>query len=90
MDFEWDDNKDIANLEKHGFVMAQGVAIWGDANKIDTADLRFDYGEDRFVSIGKYEDMLLSVCWTIRNGNVRIISVRIASKKERRLYNDHS
>ncbi len=49
-------------------------------------DDRFDYGEDRFIALGPINGVLHSVVFTPRGTNIRVISLRIASRKERRRY----
>ena len=87
MNFEFDPNKDEANREKHGLMFASGIIVFADKDKADYEDDRKYYGEERRICIGFSEDRILSVCYTIRNKNtIRLISVRPASRKERRLY----
>jgi len=90
MDYEWDGKKNDANIVKHGFTMAQGIAVWGDDKRTEYPDNRKDYRECRFITVGKHDGTILSVCWTKRKNGIRIISVRLASRKERRLYNGNS
>ena len=87
MNFEWDDKKSQTNLEKHGIRLIRGALVFMDENRIDMPDNRKDYGEERRISIGKCEIGILSVCYTIRNDKIRLISTRPASKEERGLYN---
>ncbi|MDR2579262.1 MAG: BrnT family toxin [Chitinispirillales bacterium] len=86
LSFEWDDGKDRLNIEKHGFSMALGAEVWKDGKKIELTDERFDYGEKRLITVGECDGDILSVCWTPRGGNVRLISVRCANRKERKKY----
>jgi hypothetical protein len=51
-------------------------------------DNRKDYGEQRFKTIGKALDLILSVIYTVRNATIRLISARSASKKERNIYEE--
>jgi uncharacterized DUF497 family protein len=90
MQFEWDDNKNQTNIEKHGFDLIIGALVWHDKSRIVAPDNRKDYGEDRFNCIGITEYGILTVCYTMRGENIRIISARFASRKERRFYNDNS
>jgi uncharacterized DUF497 family protein len=47
---------------------------------------RRDYGEPRFITIGFLDDRMLVVAWTPRGANRRIISMRKANDREKRLY----
>ncbi len=87
MFFEWDENKRIANLKKHGLDFKDVKSVFDDKNKIVFKDLRKNYGEIRFITVGMYNGKLLaSVCHTDRSGATRIISFRYASKKEKEIY----
>lgn len=81
MKFEWDENKNISNLEKHGLDFNQAKEVFNDKNKLETIDNREDYGEERKKIIGKAMDLLLSVIYTMRGKAVRLISARAASRK---------
>ena len=86
-----DEKKNKSNLEKHGFELFEGAIVFEDEKRIEFPDIRFDYKENRMITIGKYfDEIILSVCWTVRKNKIRLISVRSASKKERRLYYGYS
>jgi uncharacterized protein len=86
LQFEWDDEKNLANIGKHGISFEQARKIF-DGPTLDLEDDRFDYGEQRTRSLGMLEDIvLLSVTHTDRAGRIRIISARLASRKERAIY----
>jgi uncharacterized protein len=83
MEFEWDEAKRAINLAKHGLDFADVEKLdW--ANAVTIADLRFDYGEERFQAFSWFEDRLLQVTFTVREGVYRLVSFRRASRKERR------
>lgn len=90
MDFEWDAEKAQGNIEKHGirFEVAQGVFF--DPDRITAIDARFDYGEERLITLGMTKDGILVVVTTERDEGrtIRIISARKASKRERSTYDD--
>ena len=84
---EWDENKRLANLKKHGLDFKDVEIVFNDKNRIVFEDLRKDYGESRVLIVGMYGgNLLTSVCHTDRNGITRIISFRRASKKEKEIY----
>ncbi|MDH3659512.1 MAG: BrnT family toxin [Alphaproteobacteria bacterium] len=86
MQFEWDEGKNQANVEKHGVDFETASRIFEGAILTDN-DRRQDYGEVREVSIGKIEEIVtLVVVHTDRNGATRLISARLASREERRRY----
>lgn len=89
MEFEWDENKNKSNLEKHGLDFKQTKEIFNDADKIEVSDDRKDYGEKRIRIIGKAVNLILSVIYTMRGAVIRIISARAASRKEKEMYNNN-
>lgn len=87
--FEWDENKNQQNFKKHGIGFEEAIEIFNGI--VFTAfDERFDYGEDREISIGAIQGVvIITIAHTERNGNIRIISARKATPKERRTYYDY-
>ena len=86
MRFEWNEEKNSANIAKHGisFDMAERIFDGFVMRRIDT---RFEYSEVREVSIGMIADTAtIVVVHTDRNGVCRIISARQANKSERTIY----
>ena len=90
MDFEWDAKKAKKNLEKHGVRFEIASAVFIDPSRITVVDERFDYGEERLITLGRTYDGVLVVVTTERHAGrvMRIISARRASKRERRTYDD--
>jgi len=84
MNFEWDENKRISNLEKHflDFIDAQSMF---DGREVYTY-LSSYKAEKRFVTIGMIENIALAVIWTERADAMRIISFRRARDEEKRTY----
>ena len=86
--FEWDSAKNDANQRKHGlrFEDAKPMFIW-EAQRFEELDETYPGDEARFISVGAISAGLITVVWTApSDGVVRIISVRPATKRERRLY----
>ena len=88
MKFEWDENKNKSNQEKHRIDFDDAKNVFKDENSKVSQDLRKDYKETRWKIIGKIYGSIISVIYTMRNKTVRIISARKASKKERQEYNE--
>jgi len=88
VNFEWDENKNQANIRKHDIDFVEASKIFKDPNFIVNADNRRDYGETRYQIIGAVDPYgILLVVYTERHENtIRLISARKADKKERRLY----
>ena len=87
--FEWDEAKAAANLKKHGVDFRDAVRVFNDLDRIEYYDAAHSYEEDRYNTIGMVDDVLY-VVYTERKDRTRIISARLATKPERRLYYDRS
>ncbi len=87
MKFEWDENKNKSNQEKHGIDFNDAKEVFSDENRTISQDNRTNYGEKRWITIGKMYKAIIVVIYTIRNAT-RIISARMANKKEREKYNN--
>jgi hypothetical protein len=85
MKLEWDDNKNRENLLKHGFDFADAWQLFNNPLLVKP-DTRKVYEEDRWIGIGTMNNGIIVVfVFTKRNNEItRIISMRKASKKERR------
>ena len=84
--FEWDAAKATANLGKHGVSFETAVAVFAH-EVIWNIDGREDYGEERFVALGRVEFEVYRVVYTWRgDATARIISARKASRYERERY----
>lgn len=83
--YEWDPDKESRSRAAHGvpFPAAEGFD-WGTA--LVAEDLRRDYGERRFIALGKIGDRVHSLVFTLRGEKVRIISLRKANAREVRRY----
>ena len=85
MQYEWDENKRIANFARHKVDFADATDFeWDTA--IETMDDRLDYGETRWVTLGLIGQNLHVMVYTIRSQKIRIISLRKANKRENRYY----
>ncbi len=85
MTIEFDEAKRAATLEARGLDMARAGEVFAGAT-LTVEDDRRDYGEDRFITIGFLEDVMVVLVWTPRDGAYRIISMRKANERERTLY----
>lgn len=88
MPFEWDKNKRTSNLEKHGIDFEEAKSFF-DSNPLCFRDNRKNYGEKRFIAFGKIENRLIITAYTQRKDKIRIISMRKANARERRLYEQY-
>ena len=85
MPIEFDAAKREATLRARGLDMARAEEVFAGATLTVEDDLRA-YGEDRFITIRFLDEMMVVVVWTPRGGLHRIISMRKANERERRLY----
>ena len=87
MQFEWDDEKAALNLKKHGIAFQDAVLVFNDEYRIEIFDDAHSTFEERYNTIGRVDEVLF-VVYTERRSMTRIISARIATPSERRLYYD--
>ncbi len=89
MDFEWDDPKAEANERKHGVTFSEALTVFGDPISVTGYDPHHADDEDRFLTMGTSLDgRLLVVSHTDRGDSIRIISARVATRRERKDYAD--
>ena len=87
--FEWDENKNAINIEKHGIDFNEASTVFFDEAGILFDDPEHSDEEDRFILLGvSYEANLCIVCHCYRESDtvIRIISARKATKKEEERY----
>jgi uncharacterized protein len=84
--FEWDEGKNQRNVEKHGIAFEDVLSVFADREALPLEDQRRDYGEPRYVVLCPLKDRLVHVRYTMRGGNIRLISARRASRREKRDY----
>jgi uncharacterized DUF497 family protein len=88
VEYEWDPDKSRLNKTHHGctFDVVTGFD-WNAA--IEVLDDRFDYGEERWLALGPIGVRLYALIFSPRGRDkVRIISLRPATRKERKFYVD--
>ena len=82
MVFEWDEDKNIANLRKHRIAFEDAVFVFKDLNLLEAYDVKHsNLNEDRWYAIG-FAERILCVVFTERLGKIRITSARLATRKE--------
>jgi len=92
--FEWDETKNIANIEKHQASFDEAKDVFEDPLHIAKMDCRFSYFEERWITIGstKKEKILVVANMFFDENNeeiIRIISARKATQKEKDFYEQH-
>ncbi len=83
--FEWDDDKNAANLEKHGIRFEEVSSVFEDDYAIEQLD---SLHPERFIRLGFSVDwgVLVVVFSEIGEARIRIISARRATKQEGKTY----
>ncbi len=85
--FEWDAPKAGSNLAKHGVSFEEATTVFGDPVSITIPDPAHSQAEARFIILGRsHQGRLLVVIHTERGDNIRIISARLAGRRERKDY----
>ena len=88
MTYQWDPVKARANQRKHGVYFSDAVAVFEDDLAVTIPD--DEPGEDRYVTIGSdFLGRTLAVIFTWRGSEIRIISARKATTRERMQYEDN-
>lgn len=85
-EFEWDERKRLTNLEKHGIDFIECVLLF-DQPYLRRQAHRGRDGEERWMGLGIIrENLIVAVIYTLRDGAIRLISVRRAHERERQEY----
>jgi uncharacterized DUF497 family protein len=85
MQFTWDEQKRQANLKKHGLDFVKAPLLFAGAT-FTISDNRFDYGEERFITIGLLDASVIVIAHTETNSHIRIISMRKGTNHENEIF----
>ena len=85
MRFEWDEAKRESNILKHGIDFI-GVESLFEGETLTILDDRFDYAEDRFITLGLLDGRVVVIVHTEADNVIRIISARKATRNEEIIY----
>lgn len=85
LEFEWDAEKERLNIKKHGISFTMAAKVFCDAGRIEIYDEAHSLHEDRYITIG-WAGEVLFVVYTERTPRIRLISARLATARERRIY----
>ncbi len=87
--FEWDADKAATNLRKHGVSFDEAVTVFGDPLSVLLPDPDHSVEEERYLVLGvSTRDRLLVVAFVERPPQTRIISARLATRRERHDYEE--
>jgi uncharacterized protein len=85
MFFEWDEAKSLVNARMRGPPFEIAMALF-DGPTLESPDRRRDYGERRIKAIGRAAGQILVCVYSDRGAARRIISLRVANRRERDAY----
>lgn len=89
MDFEWDPSKAAENLKKHGVSFDEAATVFGDRLALTFDDPDHSGSEPRLITFGlSLQQRLLMVAHTPREPRIRIISARLMTRRERKIYEE--
>jgi len=89
LQFEWDPAKAAENLARHGVSFEEAATIFRDTLSVTGPDPDHSVGEERFVTFGvSTSERLLIVGHTERGDIIRIITARLATSGERKIYEE--
>jgi uncharacterized DUF497 family protein len=88
MKFEWDEEKNRANIKKHGISFEEAKDVFSDPMRVEILDAEHSSYEERYVVIGCIREgiVIIYVAYTERGDAIRLISARKATEEERRYY----
>ena len=86
MRYTCDPRKKAANLKKHGFDFDDAPLVIESARTLTFEDRRFQYGEQRFVTLGLLCGVVVAIATVESEDNIRVISMRKAQRNEEEIY----
>ncbi len=87
MTYEWDGAENRSNVAKHGLDFEDAELVFT-APCVTFVDNRFDYGEERFVTLALLGGRLVMIAHAQRGETTRIISMRKANRREQKIYQE--
>ena len=91
MKFEWDESKNVINIQKHNVSFEEAMTVFKDIKAVLLYDENHSETEDRFNIIGMSQlSKLLIVCHCYRESDtiIRIISARKSTTEESKYYEE--
>ena len=89
IEFEWDKNKEIANLSKHGVSFDEAKTVFDDPLFVDFYDPDHSDVEHRYLIIGQsHRGRILIVSYNERRNVTRLITARVTTRIERKAYEE--
>lgn len=85
MRYEWDEAKSRVNFTKHGLSFDDAELVFS-GPCVTFVDDRFDYGEERLITLGLLAGRLVVIAHAPREAGTRIISMRKGNRREQEIY----
>lgn len=91
MEFEWDESKAAANLKKHGVSFEEAKTVFDNVLAVIFDDEAHSMGERREIIVEhSRNNRLLLISFAERSNTIRIISARLATRREREDYEQNA
>lgn len=89
MRYIFDPKKQAANLKKHGYDFDDAPQVIESGRTVTFEDRRFDYDEQRFITLGVLRDDVVVIATAETDETIRVISMRKAERNEEKIYYDN-
>ena len=89
MNYHYDPDKRTSSLKKHGLDFDDAATVIESGQTLTFEDRRFDYGEGRFITLGLLGDQVVVIVTSEIDEEIRIISMRKATRHEQTIYYNH-
>ena len=89
MRYIFDPKKQAANLKKHGYDFDDAPQVIEGGRAVTFEDRRFDYDEQRFITLGVLRDDVVVITTAETDETIRVISMRKAERNEEKIYYDN-
>ncbi|MEW5890205.1 MAG: BrnT family toxin [Pseudomonadota bacterium] len=86
MRYTYGPKKKAANLKKHGYDFDDAPQVIESDRIVTFEDRRFDYGEQRFVTLGMLRGEVVVIATAETDDEIRVISMRRAERNEEEIY----
>ena len=86
MRYTHDPKKRAANLKKHGYDFEDAPQVIESGRTVTFEDRRFDYDEQRFITLGVLREEVVIITTTETDEEIRVISMRKAERNEQEIY----
>jgi uncharacterized DUF497 family protein len=86
MRYTHDPEKRAANLKKHGYDFEDATQVIESGRTVTFEDRRFDYGEQRFITLGVLREEMVVIATAETDEEIRVISMRKAERNEQEIY----